>query len=84
MHAAGWVHGDLKPRNVLLMGDGSVRLADFGLARELDGTHAYAPRLGSSDYLPPEWWSERISERRRRDPDDRRHLGARRHRAPGC
>ncbi len=62
MHAAGWVHGDLKPRNVLLMGDGSVRLADFGLARELDGTHAYAPRLGSSDYLPPEWWSERISE----------------------
>src|SRR5204862_1058021 len=62
MHASGWVHGDLKPRNVLLMADGSARLADFGLARELDGTHAYAPRLGSSDYLPPEWWSERISE----------------------
>ncbi len=61
MHAAGWVHGDLKPSNVLLMADGSVRLADFGLARELDGTHAYAPRLGSSDYLPPEWWSERVS-----------------------
>ena len=45
------------------MADGSVRLADFGLARELDGTHAYAPRVGSSDFLPPEWWSERISER---------------------
>jgi len=62
VHAQGWVHGDLKPSNVLLMGDGSVRLADFGLARELDGTHAYAPRLGSSDYLPPEWWTERIGE----------------------
>jgi serine/threonine-protein kinase len=60
VHAQGWVHGDLKPGNVLLMQDGSVRLADFGLARELDGTHAYAPRLGSSDYLPPEWWTERI------------------------
>jgi serine/threonine-protein kinase len=60
VHAQGWVHGDLKPGNVLLMPDGSVRLADFGLARELDGTHAYAPRLGSSDYLPPEWWTERI------------------------
>ncbi len=63
IHARGWVHGDLKPSNVLLMGDGSVRLADFGLAREIDGTHAYAPRVGSSDYLPPEWWSERITER---------------------
>ncbi|MGH2943149.1 MAG: protein kinase domain-containing protein, partial [Solirubrobacteraceae bacterium] len=60
MHAKGWVHGDLKPGNVLLMEDGSVRLADFGLTRELEGTHAYAPRLGSSDFLPPEWWSERI------------------------
>jgi serine/threonine protein kinase len=60
MHASGWVHGDLKPSNVLLMDDGTVRLADFGLARELEGTHAYAPRLGSSDYLPPEWWTERI------------------------
>ena len=63
IHARGWVHGDLKPCNVLLMADGSVRLADFGLARELEGTHAYAPRVGSSDFLPPEWWSERISER---------------------
>ncbi|HWS33845.1 MAG TPA: protein kinase [Actinoplanes sp.] len=33
LHSAGWVHGDLKPGNVLLMPDGSVRLADFGLAR---------------------------------------------------
>ncbi|HEX3874589.1 MAG TPA: protein kinase [Solirubrobacteraceae bacterium] len=63
MHGLGWVHGDLKPGNVLLMADGSVRLGDFGLARELEGTHAYAPRLGSSDFLPPEWWSERIGER---------------------
>jgi eukaryotic-like serine/threonine-protein kinase len=63
MHRRGWVHGDLKPSNVLVMDDGTVRLADFGLAAELDGTHAYAPPFGSLDYVPPEWWSERVTER---------------------
>lgn len=63
LHDSGWVHGDLKPSNVLLMSDRSVRLADFGLTRELEGTHAYAPRLGSPDFLPPEWWTERMNER---------------------
>ncbi|WP_395292817.1 protein kinase [Kitasatospora hibisci] len=63
MHAAGWVHGDLKPGNVLLMPDGTAKLADFGLTAELEGTHAYAPPLGSPDHVPPEWWSERTGAR---------------------
>ncbi|MFF2650784.1 serine/threonine-protein kinase [Streptomyces sp. NPDC058045] len=63
LHDAGWVHGDLKPGNVLLMPDGSVRLGDFNLAAELEGTHAYTPAFSTPDYTPPEvLWSE-IGER---------------------
>ncbi|MBK1787573.1 serine/threonine-protein kinase [Prauserella cavernicola] len=59
LHHAGWVHGDLKPANVLLMKDGTARLADFNLAAELSGTHAYGPAFATLDYTPPELvWSE--------------------------
>ncbi|MGW0819815.1 protein kinase domain-containing protein [Streptomyces sp. NPDC002845] len=63
LHHAGWLHGDLKPANVLLMKDGSVRLADFNLAAELEGTHAYAPAFATPDYTPPELLWPEIGER---------------------
>jgi hypothetical protein len=66
VHRAGWVHGDLKPANVLLMADGTVRLTDFNLAAELEGSHAYSPAFATPDYSPPELlWSE-FSERGQR------------------
>ncbi|KKZ69009.1 serine/threonine protein kinase, partial [Streptomyces showdoensis] len=59
LHDAGWVHGDLKPGNVLLMADGGVRLGDFSTAGELEGTHAYTPGFATPDYTPPELlWTE--------------------------
>ncbi|WP_419998955.1 protein kinase domain-containing protein [Streptomyces boninensis] len=63
VHTRGWVHGDLKPANILLANGNRVWLADFGLSAELDGTHAYVPPLGSLDHVPPEWWSQRPSLR---------------------
>jgi hypothetical protein len=54
-HAAGIVHRDLKPANVLLE-DGQVRLADFGIARIADGNSITASGLvmGTAAYLAPE------------------------------
>lgn len=63
VHSAGWVHGDVTPSNILVMDDGTVRLSDFGLSAELDGTHAYMPQLGSFDHTPAEWWSEQVGDR---------------------
>jgi hypothetical protein len=56
-HEQGIVHRDLKPGNVLLMGTGSTKIADFGLAKLLGAdqghTHTGAV-LGSPSYMAPE------------------------------
>ena len=55
VHQGGIVHRDLKPANVLLGADGP-RLADFGIARALDGTAVTGTGfvVGTAAYLAPE------------------------------
>ena len=65
-HAAGLIHRDVKPENILISADGSVKVTDFGLAREVstltrtDLSHV----LGSVPYLAPEQLQRRAADER--------------------
>jgi serine/threonine protein kinase len=57
-HGQGIVHRDLKPQNVLVTAAGQVYLADFGIAKILEGARIAGPTgdtiFGTPEYMAPE------------------------------
>lgn len=56
VHAAGLVHRDIKPANLLRHPAGHWVLADFGIARRIDGSTLSPALAGTPAYMAPELW----------------------------
>ena len=53
VHANRYLHGDIKPGNILMDANGQVKLTDFGLSRRDDQVDSGAP-MGTPAYVAPE------------------------------
>lgn len=55
-HTAGVVHRDLKPSNLMVLRDGTLKLTDFGIAKDLDVTALTGANctVGTAAYMSPE------------------------------
>lgn len=67
-HEMGMVHRDIKPGNVMVTDDGSVKVMDFGIARALADTQATMTQtqavIGTAQYISPEQArGERVDQR---------------------
>ena len=76
MHSKGVVHRDLKPQNIMICQDGSLRIMDFGIAKAAGMKRltfvGFSPTMGTPDYMAP----EQVKGRRGDERTDIYSLGA--------
>ncbi len=65
-HQHGVVHRDIKPQNILLTEDGTVKVTDFGIARAMQSSSIIRQTgvMGTPHYMSPEQWQGRAVDGR--------------------
>ena len=53
-HSRGIIHRDIKPQNIMILRDGTVKVTDFGIACLSNGSNASNEAIGSVHYISPE------------------------------
>jgi serine/threonine-protein kinase len=55
-HDHGVIHRDLKPSNLMILADGTLKLTDFGIAKDMDLTQLTSANctVGTASYMSPE------------------------------
>jgi serine/threonine-protein kinase len=63
LYQSGWLHGDVKPSNIMVAPNGHVTLLDLGFARPVEQSGSIAERwiLGTCNYLAPEWFTSALA-----------------------
>ena len=76
MHEHKVVHRDLKPQNIMLCNDGSLRIIDFGIAKSMEMRRltfaGFTPTMGTPDYMA----TEQVKGKRGDERTDIYSLGA--------
>ena len=53
-HSRGIIHRDIKPQNIMILRDGTVKVTDFGIACLSNGANPSNEAIGSVHYISPE------------------------------
>ncbi len=51
LHEQNVIHRDLKPQNILLGAEGTVKIGDFGISREMGASHMAYTQCGTPHYM---------------------------------
>lgn len=51
LHEQNVIHRDLKPQNILLGAEGTIKIGDFGISREMGASHMAYTQCGTPHYM---------------------------------